>query len=854
MLQKYKKDKMNWNLTWKEIYRRQKRIEIFWTGVIIIISIIGVVAEVYVHCGRAIWEIDDLDTLSLTVLQIQTTIDTLTIALLALLGNHITDSYMDVNLNDYQLNRKPIWFKEKRIIYGSLILLVFNIVAHMTGCYNLVMAVFMIVCILIGISVRQIYEAFTKDIYIKKEIKAYQTWNILENKVLDQMYSYVNAWKAEIRKQSVLEYEEWLEVFRMSFAQEFLKEYTGARRGLCDLCSELIRILLKSEREITKKRGMQLLNICYEDACKLIWDNPEKVKCFDDGFHLFDNITQELKGAMEDMPIKMVESVLSWNFLSEMILRVNYGIAYRDTKNQPDYELIQVTEFSSYCAYYLSRKRDEEYNPKEWTELLLHLKYYNENDYVVNKDVVNKQRADMMKGFAVGLIRFQMSDILKNTLYRQAMRYSNVINSKYYVYAVLDIHCYIYYIARYESTRCVSEELKKSCISFLEDGEIIGAFSRFLCALDYIDSEDENSVFNKNLEEEIWNGIKRYEFMPKYDNGKQLILNTVVRNFVTFIVLYMERKYYMPDLLERTIPDEEILTYYLEFVGKEDKKEKLVDFLGMLGNTKENVEEEAENMLLRLERFVVLKYKEQQINCASNMQKEYEKNVDESKVKNDISNKLKSYLSEKFALIISDVKNGKRLQRLELHYIFFDFTNTHLERCIDGFYDNLADRVIRNLTKVLEKNGVVERQDRNMFSDEEYIRWLETYNSVVILGSEYAFEAKSYQNREKLNEYLMNHDYIFAGFTNKLLVLSKKVNMEIKDIKILIRPGKMEDEDITKMSDGRYSYEIMDGMPAEFTENELEEFLYNRRKVIEVDIKIELMIPEENMGVILVRN
>lgn len=48
----------------------------------------------------------------------------------------------------------------------------------MTGRYNLVFAVFLITCILIGVSVSMIYAAFTENTLIGSEIKAYRIWTI----------------------------------------------------------------------------------------------------------------------------------------------------------------------------------------------------------------------------------------------------------------------------------------------------------------------------------------------------------------------------------------------------------------------------------------------------------------------------------------------------------------------------------------------------------------------------------------------------------------------------------------------------------------------------------------------------
>ena len=170
--------KMNNKLTWKDIWEKQKRIEILGISIMAIILTIGIIAEALVCKHIVIWQVLNLDTVSLIILQIQATIDTLTIALLSLIGSRMDNSYMGINWNDYQLNCKPVWLKEKRIVYGTLILLIINIILHMTGRYNLVFAVFLITFILIGVSVSMIYAAFTENTLIGSEIKAYRIWTI----------------------------------------------------------------------------------------------------------------------------------------------------------------------------------------------------------------------------------------------------------------------------------------------------------------------------------------------------------------------------------------------------------------------------------------------------------------------------------------------------------------------------------------------------------------------------------------------------------------------------------------------------------------------------------------------------
>lgn len=51
---------------------------------------------------------------------------------------------------------------------------------------------------------------------------------------------------------------------------------------------------------------------------------------------------------------------------------------------------------------------------------------------------------------------------------------------------------------------------------------------------------------------------------------------------------------------------------------------------------------------------------------------------------------------------------------------------------------------------------------------------------------------------------------------------------------------------------GKYNYSIMSGLPIDFEEDELREFLYNNRKVINVTAKVSIQVNEKLVGTIFI--
>ena len=49
----------------------------------------------------------------------------------------------------------------------------------------------------------------------------------------------------------------------------------------------------------------------------------------------------------------------------------------------------------------------------------------------------------------------------------------------------------------------------------------------------------------------------------------------------------------------------------------------------------------------------------------------------------------------------------------------------------------------------------------------------------------------------------------------------------------------------------KYIYEISSGMSVEFEKSELESFIYNQRKILDISAKISVVVTKENVGTIV---
>lgn len=93
---------------WKKIQKTYKIRELIGITGMIMFFMVGAICDWNVLVKRSILiPIDDIESFSLTILQIQATVGTLIFTIIALITGNISDSYMGVSISDFYLNIKP---------------------------------------------------------------------------------------------------------------------------------------------------------------------------------------------------------------------------------------------------------------------------------------------------------------------------------------------------------------------------------------------------------------------------------------------------------------------------------------------------------------------------------------------------------------------------------------------------------------------------------------------------------------------------------------------------------------------------------------------------------------------------
>lgn len=156
---------------WKKARSKAIIIEILAVFAIAVFIVTGLLLQL--HSNTIFRTIsNNIDkNFALAILQIQATVDTLTISIIALISGSVSDCNMGIVFTDYYLNIRPIIFKQKRIIISSLLLLVINIGFYIAECYCLVLWIFAGTIVLILMSINEIYLIFNGKRLAERETK-----------------------------------------------------------------------------------------------------------------------------------------------------------------------------------------------------------------------------------------------------------------------------------------------------------------------------------------------------------------------------------------------------------------------------------------------------------------------------------------------------------------------------------------------------------------------------------------------------------------------------------------------------------------------------------------------------------
>ena len=88
-----------------------------------------------------------------------------------------------------------------------------------------------------------------------------------------------------------------------------------------------------------------------------------------------------------------------------------------------------------------------------------------------------------------------------------------------------------------------------------------------------------------------------------------------------------------------------------------------------------------------------------------------------------------------------------------------------------------------------------------------------------------------------------------------LALRKDSIEVYLHDVQVSIRPGTINDMNIKfNKETGKYEYEVISNLPVEFDKEEIKEFIYNERKIIEIVLKVSINTNDIPIGTIISGN
>lgn len=737
------------------------------------VFIIGTISDVIAKFGYSMIFVNNYDTVSLTVIQIQAALFSLTIALLALMSGHITNAYLGMSFNDFLLNCKPIYFKQKRVIICSLVILIFSLFFHMFELYNLVVCNSIIICMLIGISAMEIYEAFTGTEQIESEIRAYLKDRIYceDSEVISEyLKKFCYQWKKTCVFQSNGEYEEYKQIFIIIFNKCF--ENKNLRKTLFDQCVDLITVLFSEEKQYL--RGITLLQECYEDVWYYIYSNDQKVKEEINNFCLFSEVYIDMQNALLKTDIKSVENIMDWDKFSRNIVLVDLWLGYDEKNKDVIEELRKVKNFGYLVGRYISNKleRDDEL----WANPLT--KSCNQSIYPSSfKKIAEEVIENRNFNFNAALIKYDNTNLIEKYLYLGGLESIYLCDNEAYIIMVLKTHCYLYYLAYYETTSYVEQKLKEKCKGIIEKKEVKQKFLSFIL---YITSQDRNvfgfiqrkyDIFNEKLLDILINELRFYEEISKPYGVKNCVMQHVVQDFVIFIVMFVANHYNRETLIDKVITKDRATHFYHYYVCNSNKKHEFKQFLIMMGINDKELENKLEATYTLLEKRI----RELCKNCAlsNSCQQNKKADIDQQLAKEKLADNIKEYLEKQFKVIIN--QNDLKAERIHLCQMEI-CSNKEIENILDGEYEWIFNCFVSLLAETLKKQNKLNIIKKlNFQDDEEYFKYLKSKQNDVIIGSEFKLRPIDYSKTSYLRKIIEEIEHCTNGANGVALILKKEL-------------------------------------------------------------------------------
>ena len=842
-------------LNWQKNNASLRRIEMASLVLMICCLVLAVLMDI-MHIDIIICEklnispimIDDFCTLSLTVLQIQASISTVGIALIALISGFMSEEYHGISVSDYFLNIKPRIFKQNNIIIGLLILTAGNVALHFFKMYNAVIAVLWVSCIIIIVSVIELYDAFKGKTKIIGEIDAYIDYMIFSDEVYyEKKCEIIRNYCCSVPKMNEKQYEEYKTRYKKGLCELLKGNPEPSIKEIYDNSCILINsFLYNDDIGDIKYRAYDILNEVYLVLFNYLKENKKHINA---DFSLYEDSCDEILKEMINLSKDRFNTYVKWRDIAVMVSYVNVYI-HKDNIT----DIISMGYVNTYICWYITSscrayklivdKPNRFYNT-----------YYGllerEFDYIP-ENISNDFKLMMCKYEFVyyrAVLKFNDYEKLL-VIYKDNIFYYNIKNNGYEkILFIIMAVCYTYYIGERELPLYVNKSEKNAAqqiLAFCRENNFFGNF------LQQIDWNYNTLISQKNIYKDFSNILGEFEELPDDGTVKICIMDKIINYFYLFISAFSYSTNYnsiFVSLLFENIGIEELYNCY--FGRYRDETEKhLLDICDKLCNNDKQYYEKIKVGYSELENRIVSSYKENTLKKATRDFKKFDEDNKNNVVLNDIKERIISYLKQKYKDLSNETMNGEKYK-----FCVCRFTSPisfRAKEISDHMYSIIDTVIFDRLVELLKEKDILDIYERIYSNtDDEYIKFLENNRFKYMIGSDYIFRPQNYMKYQEFDNVIkkLNIKRISTRPRNSgLLFAEDAIAINIEDVEIEQKyvslsdcEGEWEYNEETNM----YKYPL-DESAVEYTKEELSKYLHDSELAIEVNVSVNIYINENS--------
>lgn len=840
---------------WNNYRDKQKRIEICVVVLSTVFTCFGGLCDYFVSKGIIFIEVANLSSVSLNLLQIQAAIITLTITIIALLSGTISYSYMGIPVSKYLLEIRPYILTQKRIIFVVFIGLAISVFCYLLALYNLVIASFFSSMIYVLLSIFDIYVIFNGKKNITFEIETYFKY-LADNGDHRAEFgkNFISDWKLVAPEQSMEEYIFYSDKLFMLISAILTNEKQV--QVVNSLAEDMSMFLLTHDSTKCKLRGISFVRKFYYKMCTWIENNQDGARKLDARITLISGVDKAWYEAFNSIEAERIEQEgFEFNYFSEAIIRVASWIDYpgEDTS----YRVSSVNGLGRALGYYINNqyKKRNVVDSGYWRSIIAVDSFWNINNVPDGSKSFYKESL-VIRDFNVfyGFLINGLHEYVNKRFFIDAMQYPYRITEKEYILRIMLIHCFMYYIAYREGQECVDEELQTLVKEILVDNDVIKEINDF-----YYRVFENQELFDAGIQRRMESILGIFELQPEHVRVKSMIMPDVIKDYYLYVALIINRYLFQENFLENLLDTKKYYHYLIEQQYAELKKRfaEMREIFEDENISTDEMSKKVDDMLFPFMKVMRKKYKKKIMDDASSAQQNYENNNLGNKIQKSIeelvATKLKNIV-DGFDAASDDDKTYNRVRIFRLLDYTRDLRAESNRIPFDYAIANFVGWIISKLLKDFELEQI--NRNKKFDSDEQYRDYLIKHNYDTLLGSQYVFTFSDYKEYKEHFDFLDAQDCKFvAGGNSGLAMVHNSLKIVLNGISVEISSPAIDEIDVYKNEEtGLLVYSPLSDLPLEFEEKELEQYLHDARKKIDiyVDVTIGFKNAHEN-GVIIIR-